>query len=515
MVALASIATLLPSAASAAPVRSATGAQVSIITTGLEIPWDIAFLPDGRALVTERPGRVRIVGPDGRLAAAPAASVAVSTSAEGGLLGIAVDPAFSPATPFVYLYGTFSGGIRIQRYRFVADHLSLDGVVVSGIRSASVHTSGRVRFGPDGALYIGTGDASDGELAQDPSSLNGKILRIPPGAYRGAPVRPEILASGLRHPQGLAWQPGTGRLYATDHGASGFDGPSGDDELDLIVPGGNYGWPRVRGAAQSPYLGPAHLWPQTIAPAGVAFVSQPGSSWTGSALVTGLLGKQLRRLTFDDARVVGDEPLLVGQYGRLRAVVEAPDGAMWVTTSNRDGRGSPTSGDDRILRIVPPAGGPVAPTPPVQPGPRPRPRPACVPARGGHSGTLATGLMAHKLLKNQRVAQLALRRIRALEARAAGHPAPRGRCARTSREVRFSARQLLITQRITQTVLHRHAVLSARLAGRTAPKPPTRRLTIRQIVAGPRQLAINERIAVVALKRVRALEKRVTRGALG
>ena len=351
-------ASLLVSArpAEAAPVRSATGPEVTVIARGLEIPWDIAFLPDGRALVSERPGRVRIVTPGGGLLPQPAAEVAVDASGDGGLLGLAVDPAFSATRPFVYLSATVGGEVQVQRWRLAGDRLTRDAVILRGVRSGSPHSSARVRIGPDGALYLGTGDAGDGDSAQASGSLNGRILRIPPNAYLGGPVTPEVVAKGLRHPQGLAWQPGTGRLWVTDHGPSGFDGPSGDDELNLIASGGNYGWPLVAGADHKSFLAPANLWTTTIAPAGLAFVTQPGSTWTGRALVAGLLGKQLRLLSFAGDRVLDDQPLFVDAYGRLRAVVEAPDGSIWVTTSNRDALGKPGPDDDRILRIVPPAG---------------------------------------------------------------------------------------------------------------------------------------------------------------
>ena len=354
---IAAIAALVVPASGAAALARAGGTHtVSVITTGLVVPWDIAFLPDGRALVTERGGAVRIVSATGVLSPTPAARVSVSENGEGGLLGVAIDPQFSAGAPFVYLTATPGSEMQVQRWRFSGSSMTFDGVVVGGITMGTIHSSGRVRFGPDGALYVGTGDAGTPARSQDPRSLNGKILRVPPGVFRGGPVTPEIHAIGLRHPQGLAWQPGSGRLYSTEHGPSGFDGASGDDELDLIVPGGNYGWPHRRGWDQSPYLSPAQLWPTTIAPSGLAFVALPRSAWTGKALAAGLKGKVLRLLSFDGARVVGDEPLLLNAYGRLRAVTEAPDGAIWVTTSNRDGRGSPVAADDRILRIVPPAG---------------------------------------------------------------------------------------------------------------------------------------------------------------
>ena len=370
--ALAAAALLAPSTGAAALVRTDGPPTVSVITTGLQVPWDIAFLPDGRALVTERIGKVRVVGANGALSPTPAATLNVSQNGEGGLLGIALDPAFTAGQPFVYLTATIGSEMQVQRWRWTGASMTLDGIVIRGITMGTIHSSGRVRFGPDGAMYVGAGDAGDGDNSQDMTVLNGKILRVAPGAFRGGTVTPQIHAKGVRNPQGFAWQPGSGRFYSTEHGPSGFDGPSGDDELDLIVPNGNYGWPYERGVDQSPYLSPAHVWSTTIAPSGLSFVTLPGSTWTGKAIVAGLKGQVLRLLTFDGAAVVKDEPMLLNAYGRLRAVTEAPDGAIWITTSNRDGRGTPVATDDRILRIVPPAEG-VPPAPPAFGGDPPEP----------------------------------------------------------------------------------------------------------------------------------------------
>ncbi len=328
-----------------------------MFTTGLEVPWDLAFLPDGNILVTERPGSVRVVGRDGALRKKPVARVEVSAQGEGGLLGIDLDPDFAAGQRFAYLYATTPRGMQVQRWRVRDDTtMTLDGVVLDGIRAGPIHDSGRLRFGPDGNLYVLTGDAGQGQLAQDRSSLNGKVLRLSPQQYRASTDRPTVVSIGHRNPQGLDWQPESGRLVITDHGPSGFDGESCCDEVDVVVPGANYGWPEVFGREHGRFREPALLWQRTIAPSGAAFVSLPDSSWTGSYLVAALLGEALHRLRFDGTRVSADEVLLRQEYGRLRAVVEGPDGAMYVTTSNRDGRGNPTSDDDRILRIVPPTG---------------------------------------------------------------------------------------------------------------------------------------------------------------
>lgn len=415
-------------AAAAGLARTGSTATATVITTGLMVPWDIAFLPDGRALVTERTGAVRIVGADGRLSPTPAATLPVSQNGEGGLLGIALDPAFAAGQPFVYLTATIGDEMQLQRWRLVGDRLQREATVIGGITMGTIHSSGRVRFGPDGALYVGTGDAGSDPRSQSLSVANGKVLRVAPGAFRGGLVTPAHYAIGLRNPQGFAWQPGSGRFYSTDHGPSVFDGPSGDDELDLIVEGGNYGWPYFHGARHGAYTAPVHLWPTTIAPSGLAFVTLPGSTWTGRALVAGLKGRVLRLLTFDGARVVADEPLLLNAYGRLRAVTEAPDGAIWVTTSNRDGRGSPVATDDRIIRIVPPAGVPSDPALPL--GAAPGPAPAVTPpVRAPERGRRALSLRRLTAPRSARVG-------RPVRVRARFTAVPRGRVALQRRLVR-------------------------------------------------------------------------------
>ena len=331
--------------------------RVTTLAGGLAVPWDVGFLPDGRALVTERPGRVRLVDTRGRLRSAPVAAVPTQARGEGGLLGLAVDPAFRSGRRFVYLYVTTASGMEVQRWRWTRGRLRRDGVVLDGIVAGSIHDSGRLRFGPDERLYVATGDAGRGALAQQRGSLNGKILRLERREYRGSTNDPEIYSVGHRNPQGLDWQPRSDRLWAAEHGPSGFDGPSGDDEVNVIRRGRNYGWPRARGASHGGFEAPVKVWGQTVAPSGMAFVTRSGSAWTGDLLVAALKGRSLRRLHVRGARVTRDEPLLSGSYGRLRAVEEALDGTIWVTTSNRDSYGSPVSArDDRILRIVPPRG---------------------------------------------------------------------------------------------------------------------------------------------------------------
>ena len=213
---------------------------------------------------------------------------------------------------------------------------------VLGDLKQTVRTGAFVPFGTE---------TTPGQVIPGSVKSSGSILRCNPD---GTDL--EVVAWGLRNPYGLAFDP-SGRLFATEHGPSGFDGAGGDDEINVVRRGANYGWPRARGSNHGRFAAPVRVYRQTIAPSGAAFVTRPGSSWTGDLLVAALKGRGLYRLSVSGASVTGDEKLLSGDYGRLRGVTEAPDGTVWVTTSNRDNYGSPvSSNDDRILRVVPPAG---------------------------------------------------------------------------------------------------------------------------------------------------------------
>ncbi|MBA2515275.1 MAG: PQQ-dependent sugar dehydrogenase [Solirubrobacterales bacterium] len=342
-------ATVTPS--ESGPARVQGDPRVTTVATGLEAPWEMAFLPDGRALVTERPGRVRLLSSSGELRTEPVATVEVQALGEGGLLGLAVDPDFR-SNRLVYLYRTVASGNEVARYEMTDGGLEERAVIARGIRAAGIHNGGRLRFGPDERLYFSAGDAAEEGSAQDPKGLNGKILRLSSDEYRrGSDARPEIFSLGHRNPQGFDWQPGTDRLVENEHG------PDGDDEVNLLRAGGNYGWPEIRGEEQREgLLTPVAVYPQSIAPSGSTFVRRGGSAWTGDYLMAGLVGQRIQRVTISRAgRVTGNQALFEGDYGRLRSIVEGPDGALYALTNNTDGRGSPQEGDDRILRIVPPA----------------------------------------------------------------------------------------------------------------------------------------------------------------
>jgi glucose/arabinose dehydrogenase len=334
---------------------------VETLASGLEVPWALAWAPDGRLFLTERPGRVRMIE-NGELRAEPVAVMPSSRStAEGGLLGLALAPDFA-ASGALYVYYTYDAASgprnRVSRLRLVDGRAAEEAVILDDIPGGPIHDGGRIAFGPDGKLYVGTGDATRGALAQDLGSLAGKILRLNPDGtvpednpWPGSPV----YSLGHRNVQGLAWHPGTGQLYAAEHGPTGENGWCCHDEVNRIVPGGNYGWPLVIGRAGDPrFVDPllesgADTWP----PGDLAFASLGVSA--GALFLTTLRGGLLWRLTLSPAggEITTRALLLAGEYGRLRPLVVGPDGALYVATSNRDGRGRPDSADDRLLRLWP------------------------------------------------------------------------------------------------------------------------------------------------------------------
>ncbi len=304
------------------------------VVQGLDTPWAVAFLPDGRMIFTERGGRVSVLENGTRRMVA---NLAVEETGEGGLHGIAVDPEF-PRNRYVYLYYTHSKANRVSRFVLREGGLGEERIILDGIPRARFHNGGRIRFGPDGKLYITTGDALEPESAQASDSLAGKILRLNPDGSVPSdnPFGNAVWAYGLRNPQGIDWNSG-GQLYASNHG------PNRRDGIDRIERGANYGWPATcdeRGGEFKPAVRCYTAF--TLAPCAVAFAG-------GDLYVAGLRGEQVRRLRIRNGRVLDEEEFLTGM-GRIREVV-AHDGWLYAATSNRDGRGRPREGDDRIVRL--------------------------------------------------------------------------------------------------------------------------------------------------------------------
>ena len=310
----------------------------------LEVPWGVDFLPDGAAVVTERmTGRVLHVTANGTLSRLGAITATVPQG-EAGLLGVAVSPDFD-ADRELYFYVTAGADNRVLRAELDGRTLGEPEVVLDGIPQGFIHDGGRIAFGPDGYLYVATGETGNPELAQDPDDLGGKILRITtdgkPAPGNPTPGSP-VWSLGHRNVQGLAWDD-EGRLWASEFGDSTYD------ELNLIEKGGNYGWPEVEGAGGGrDFIDPQLVWP-------VEEASPSGLTWAdGHLWMAGLRGQRLWRIDVSAAGKASRPTEFFSQdYGRLRTVVTAPDGNLWVTTSNKDGRGTPTKADDRIVVIEP------------------------------------------------------------------------------------------------------------------------------------------------------------------
>jgi glucose/arabinose dehydrogenase len=325
------------------------------------------FLPDGRLLITEREGRIVIADVKSG-AITEVGRIDVAAQGEAGLMGLALDPAF-PETPAIYVSYTHAGDgadqNRVSRFELTGldssnPQLGMETVLVDGIRAASNHDGSRVAFGPDGYLWVTMGDAGDGDQAQLMDSLSGKVLRMTTDG-QPAPDNPFsdaafpfslIYTLGHRNPQGIAFQPQTGVAYVTEHG------PNADDEVNRLQAGGNYGWPDLGGKAGRPgFVDPITSWTPTIAPAGCIFYTASLlPDLQGKFLFVTLKGSDLRVLTpaaSDFQAVAEEQTLFDGQFGRLRAIVQGPDGALYISTSNHDGRGDPGPLDDRIIRIDP------------------------------------------------------------------------------------------------------------------------------------------------------------------
>ena len=322
----------------------------TVIASNLEIPWDIAFLPDGRILISERPGRLLILEKDGEKKLIYDEDV--RAFGEGGLLGITRHPDFKN-NHYVYLYLAVQGSgeqteNRVERYRFEEGALVDRTTIIEGIPGALYHDGGRLEFGPDGLLYITTGDATQPRIAQNLNSLGGKILRLRDDGKLPSnnPFGNAVYSYGHRNSQGLTWD-NRGKLWSTEHGRSGV--LSGLDEINLIQAGANYGWPNSEGGGVMPNtIGPVlHSGTDTTwAPASAAY-------YNGSIFFGGLRGEALYEAVIDGERVAELKAHFYKEFGRIRTVRLGPDDMLYITTSNRDGRGTPRDGDDKIIRINP------------------------------------------------------------------------------------------------------------------------------------------------------------------
>ena len=335
---------------------------VEVVAEGLQVPWALAFTPDGRILVTERPGRIRVVK-DGVLLDAPFATLDVAHVSEAGLMGIALHPGFAENGQLFVCYTYRDNGGKL--FNRVARLTDVDGtgvdhrVVLDGMPGARNHDGCRLGFGLDGKLYVTMGDAQEPDQAQDLTSPSGKVLRINPDGsapddnpFQGPGLSNLVFAYGLRNPQGLAWHPDTGDLFITDHG------PRREDEVNILQPGGNYGWPDALGPVEySEYIDPILSFTPTIALSGAAFYDGDTlpEEWWGNFVFATLRAEHLHRVVLrgpDYRKVESHERLFQGEFGRLRAVAMSPDGHLYFTTSNRDGRGNPHPGDDKLLRLI-------------------------------------------------------------------------------------------------------------------------------------------------------------------
>ncbi|MFF5980153.1 PQQ-dependent sugar dehydrogenase [Streptomyces olindensis] len=321
---------------------------VRTVAEGLDSPWGLAPLPGGGLLVSSRDDGtiVRVDDKTGRKTEVGEVP-GVSAAGEGGLLGIALSPEFA-SDRMLYAYFTSDGDNRIVRMIYddkkpAGEQLAAPDTVFRGIPKGFVHNGGRIEFGPDKMLYVGTGESGETGLSQDKDSAGGKILRLTPEG-EPAPGNPfpdsPVYSYGHRNVQGLAWD-AKQRLFASEFGQDTWD------ELNAIKPGDNYGWPEAEGRSDdSGFHNPVDQWTTAEAsPSGIAYAE--GSIW-----MAGLRGKRLWRIPLNGTEASArPQAFLEGEYGRLRTVVPAGGDRLWLVTSNTDGRGDPKDGDDRILEL--------------------------------------------------------------------------------------------------------------------------------------------------------------------
>lgn len=329
--------------------------QAQVVAENLYVPWAIAISDEGKLYFTERSGTIKVIE-DGKLRKQPLITMGAPflSMDEGGLMGIALDPDFS-RNHYMYVMHTYEEGNqiynRVVRLVVQNNRAIVDGFLLDKIPGGRIHNGGRLKIGEDQKLYITTGDAGNAALAQDIESLAGKILRIEldGGIPEDNPIEGSpVYSFGLRNPQGLAWSRNH-TLYAPEHGQAAHD------EINIIRPGANYGWPLVQGGEDSAEFQKPLICSgeETWAPSGIAFLNQ--GPWEGKLLVAALRGEELLvvSLNEDGTEAVRIESWLIGEYGRLREVIQAEDGSVYFTTSNMDGRGTQRAADDKIIRLVP------------------------------------------------------------------------------------------------------------------------------------------------------------------
>jgi len=339
--------------------------RVEAVATGLEVPWGFAWLPTGEMLVTERPGRVRIVE-KGKLRAEPVFVVPdVEPSSESGLMDISLHSNFSHNN-FVYLaysYNKDGKRVKVMRYVLKDGKFTEPKVIIEDIPGAPNHAGMRARFGPDKKLYVTTGDATDWNAAQKLDTLVGKTLRLNDDGtvpqdnpfIKREGARPEIWSYGHRNAQGLAWQPGSGLMFQTEHGPSTFEGKgSGGDEVNIVERASNLGWPEIHHTEKREgMVSPLLEYSPACAPAsGTFYNGMQFPIFKGNFFFGCLRGARIIRVILDGRKVVRQEDLLSGSFGRIREIAEGPDGFIYFATSNRDGRGTAAKDDDRIMRLV-------------------------------------------------------------------------------------------------------------------------------------------------------------------
>jgi len=337
--------------------------EIMLVADNLYVPWSIVFTDPDRMLVTERNGKLRVIR-NGILSEKPLKVFEeVSSDGEEGLMGLALDPDYRE-NKFLYIsyaYGSSDKmSVKVVRYKDEGDKLSDEKTIIDGLPAERYHAGCRLRFGPDGRLYITTGDAGERKLAQDINTLYGKILRINPDGTIPAdnpfPDNP-VWSYGHRNPQGIDWYPGTDILYSTEHGPSGFDGPGGGDEVNIIVKGGNYGWPVVsHRETKEGMISPVLEFTPAIAPAsGMFYRSDSIPQFKNNYFFGCLRGSGIMRVVIDKSdpsKIISNEMMAEVNFGRIRDIAQGPDGAIYFSTSNRDGRGRVREGDDKIYKII-------------------------------------------------------------------------------------------------------------------------------------------------------------------